>query len=95
VDEDTHFLLEGLSLFKRQAVRFGNDRNDVDDLAQLFHDDDINRPERMTRWVDEIQAAVDARVLDVTVAHSGELLAEVRAMLVLDVFDNRIPASGA
>jgi hypothetical protein len=36
----------------------------------------------MTSWVDKVQAAVDARVLDVTVTHRRELLAEVCAVLV-------------
>ncbi len=47
----------------------------------------------MASGVDEKEAAVDARVLDVSVANSGELLAEVRAVLVLDVLHNRIPAN--
>jgi len=46
----------------------------------------------MAGGADEVQAAMDARVLDVTVTHCGQLLAEVRAMLVLDIFDDRIPA---
>ena len=43
--------------------------------------------------VDEEQGAVDARVLDVAVALRGELLAEVRAVLVLDVLHDRVPAA--
>lgn len=35
---------------------------------------------------------MNARVLDVAVTLSGELLAEVRAVLVLDVLDDRVPA---
>ena len=42
--------------------------------------------------VDEEEGAVNARVLDVTVALRSELLAQVRAVLVLDVLDNRVPA---
>ena len=36
---------------------------------------------------------MDTRVLDVAVANRGKFLTEIRAVLVLDVFDNRIPAS--
>ena len=46
----------------------------------------------MASWVDEIQAAVNTRVLDVAVTDSSELLAKVRAVLVLNVFYNWIPA---
>jgi hypothetical protein len=90
-----HPLLERITLSQRERVRLGDDRNDVDDFAQLLHDDDINRAERVAGGVDEEQAAVDARVLDVTVAHGGELFAEVRAVLVLDVLDNGVPAASS
>lgn len=46
----------------------------------------------MTGRVDEVQAAVDTCVLDVTVTHGSELLAEVCAVLVLDVLDYGVPA---
>jgi hypothetical protein len=42
---------------------------------------------------DEVQAAVNASVLDVSVSHSSQLLAEVRAVLVFDVLDDRVPAA--
>jgi hypothetical protein len=41
---------------------------------------------------DEEDAAVDARVGDEALAHGGELLAEVRRVLVLDVLDDGLPA---
>ena len=47
----------------------------------------------MSGWVDEVQAAVDARVLDVTVTHCRELLAKVCAVLVLDILYNWVPAT--
>ena len=43
--------------------------------------------------VDEVEAAVNAGVLDVAVALGRKLLAQVRAVLVLDVLDNRVPAT--
>lgn len=46
----------------------------------------------MTSWVDEEEAAVDAGIDNVLVSHSGELLAEVGRVLVLDVFNNWVPA---
>ncbi len=43
--------------------------------------------------VDEEEAAVDAGVGDVALAHGGQLLSQVSAVLVLDVFDDRVPAA--
>jgi hypothetical protein len=41
----------------------------------------------VTGRVDEEEAAVNASVLDVLLAHRGELLAEVGRMLVLDLWE--------
>lgn len=46
----------------------------------------------MTSWVDEKKAAMDTRILDVTIANRGKLFPEIRAVLVLDVLDDRVPA---
>jgi hypothetical protein len=46
----------------------------------------------MSGGADEVQAAVNAGVLDISVSHGSQLYAEVRAVLVLDVFDDRVPA---
>ena len=89
--QSTHLDLELLALLDSQAVRLGDDGNDVDDLAELLHHDDVDGAEGVPGRVDEEEGAVDARVLDVAVALRGELLAEVRAVLVLDVLDNRVP----
>ena len=85
-------MLEHLPLLKRQAVRLGDNGDNVHNLAELLHHNDIDRPEGVAGRVDEEQAAVDTRVLDMAVTLRGELLAEVRAVLVLDVLDDRIPA---
>ena len=47
---------------------------------------------RMARGLDEEEAAVDPGILDVSLSLSGELLAQICRMLVLDVLDNWIPA---
>lgn len=85
--------LESNTLFQGKRVGLGNHRNNIDDLAQFFHNDNVNRTELMARGVDKEQAAVNARVLNVSIAHGGKLFAEVRAVLVLDVLDNRVPAA--
>lgn len=46
----------------------------------------------MTSRVDEEKAAMDTRILDVTIANRGKLFPEIRAVLVLDVLDDRVPA---
>ena len=46
----------------------------------------------MSGRVDEEQCAVNPSVLDVTVPHRRQLFSEVRAVLVLDVFDDGVPA---
>ena len=46
----------------------------------------------MTRGLDEEQAAVNTGILNVTLALSSELLAEVCRVLILDILHNGIPA---
>lgn len=87
----TDLLLESVPLLKSQAVRLGNYGNDIDDLTELLHDDNVNGTERMAGWVDEEETAMDTGVLDMAVSHRCELLAKIRAVLVLDVLDNGIP----
>lgn len=89
----THLELETLPLLQRQAVALRNHRNNVNHLAQLLHDNDVDRSQSMASWVDEVQATVNAGILDVSFAHGSQLLAKVCTMLVLDVLDDRIPAA--
>lgn len=46
----------------------------------------------MNSRVDEEKAAVNPSVGDVAVAHSGKLLPQVSAVLILYVLDDRVPA---
>lgn len=89
---NSHLLLEREPLFHRQAVRLCNDRHHVYDFAQLLQHDNVNRTQRMPRGIDEEQRAVNPSVLDMTVSHRRQLFSEVRAVLILDVFDDRVPA---
>ena len=93
INPETHLGLEQIALDQGKAIGLGNDRHDVDDLAKLLHDNDVDRAQRVARRVDEVQAAVDTCVLDVAVTHGSQLLAQVRAVLVLDVLDDRVPAT--
>lgn len=87
-----HPLLERIPFFQRQAVRLGDNGHNIDNFTQLLHDDDVDRSERVASRIDEKQATVDTRVLDVAVANGCELLAKVCAVLVLDVLDDWVPA---
>ena len=86
-------LLERLALLQGEGVGLGNDGHDVDHVGQLLQHDNIDGLERVARGLNEEQAAVDARVLDVALALGGELLAQVRRVLVLDVLDDGVPAA--
>ena len=86
-------ILERLSLLESQAIRFRNDRHHVHGLAQLFQHHNVDRLERVPSRADEVQAAVDAGVLDVPLPLRRELLAQVRTVLVLDVLDDGVPAA--
>lgn len=87
-----HLLLKRKPFFHRQAVRLCDDRHHVHDLAQLFQHDNVDRAQRVTRRIDEEKRAMNPSVLDMAVSHRRQLLSEVRAVLVLDIFDDRIPA---
>lgn len=86
-------ILERLPLFQSQAIGFGNHWHHIDSLAQLLQYDDVNGLESVTGGADEVETAVDTSVLDVALALSRELLAKVGAVLVFDVFDNRVPTA--
>lgn len=48
---------------------------------------------RMTRWLYEEEAAMNSGILDVALPLRSKLLSQVRRVLILDVFDNWIPAT--
>lgn len=47
---------------------------------------------RVTRWLNEEQAAMDSGILNVAFPLSSKLLSKICRMLVLDVLHYRIPA---
>jgi len=91
--QQTHLDLEIIPLLNSQAIRLGNDRYNIDHLTELLHHNHVDGAQRMPRRVDEVQAAVDARILDVPVSHRRQFLAQIRAVLILDVLDDRVPAT--
>lgn len=58
-------VLELLALFEGKRVGLCNDRDNVDGLAELLEDDNIDGLEAMARGRNEVETAVDAGVLDV------------------------------
>lgn len=79
----TNTVLEVQSLVEGEWVSLGDDGNDVDNFGKALHHDDVDRAKRVTGRVDEEQAAMNTRVLDVSVTLSGQLFSEVRWVLVL------------
>lgn len=69
--------LECASLFESKRVGFCDDWNDVYNVSQLLEDDDVNRLQSMSRWLNEEKAAMDAGILDISITLSSELLSEV------------------
>ena len=86
-------VLEHLPLLQSQAITLGNDRHHVHRLAQLLQHHNVNRLQGMAGRADEVETAVDARVLNVPLTLRGQLLAQVGAVLVLDVLDDGVPAA--
>ncbi len=60
---------------KVRAVTLGNDGHDIDKLAQLLEHDNVDGLQSVAGRLDEEQAAVDARVLEVALTLSSQLLA--------------------
>jgi hypothetical protein len=87
-----HLILEAVTFLQSETVTFCDNRDDVNDVAELLHHDNINGTEAVAGGIDEIQAAVNAGILDITFTLSSQFLAQVRGVLVLDVFDDRVPA---
>jgi hypothetical protein len=86
-------LLERLTLLQSERVALSNDRYHVDKFAELLENHNINRLQGMAAGLDEEQAAMDSGVLQISLALSSELLAQICRMLVLDILDDRIPAA--
>jgi predicted RNA-binding protein len=86
-------LLELGTLLEGQAVALGNDRDDIDKLTELLQHNNVDGLQRVAGGLDEKQAAVDTGILEVALTLGGELLAEVGAVLVLDVLDDGVPAA--
>lgn len=88
----THSLLECHDLIIGKGVGLRNDRNQVDLCVKTAHDLDIQWLQRVTCWLDEVYAGVDAVVNNV---HTVDLVLsiQIRIEARLDVLDNRSPRS--
>lgn len=78
-------MLERFPLLKSQRVGLGDNGHDVDNFAELLHDDNVNRTQGVTRRIYEEQGTMDAGVLNIAVAFCRELLAEIGTMLILRI----------
>ena len=66
-------LLESTAFLKCQTVCFGNHWNHVDNIGELLQNDDIDRLQCVTRWLNKEEAAMNSRILDVAFTLSGKL----------------------
>ena len=67
-------VLEKLPLLQGETISLGNDGHDIDRLAELLENDNVDRFEGVASRGDKVQAAMDARVLDVSLSLSSQLL---------------------
>lgn len=58
-------VLELLALLESERIGLGDDWHNVDGLAQLLEDDNVDGLEAVARGGNEVKTAVDAGVLDV------------------------------
>jgi len=86
-------VLKQLSLLQSETISLGNDRHHIHSFAQLLQHDNIDRLQRMAGGANEIQAAVDAGILNVPLSLRCKLLAQICTVLILNVLDNGIPAT--
>lgn len=86
-------LLELQTLLNSQGIGLGDDGNDIDDVGKLLQYDNIDRLERVAGSLNEEEAAVDTGVLNVLLSLRREFLSQVRGVLILDILDDRVPAT--
>lgn len=86
-------VLERLPLLQGETVALCNDGDDVDNIAEFLQDNNVDWLERVAGGLNEEQAAVDAGVLNVSLALGGEFLVQVCAILVFDILDDGVPAA--
>ena len=86
-------LLECAAFLEGQGVSFCNDWDNVDDVREFLQNNNIDRLEGMTGWLDEEETAVNTCVLNIAFALGGEFFSEVGRVLVFDVFDDGVPAA--
>jgi hypothetical protein len=79
----TRLALEVVPLFDGQRVTLSNDGDNVHNLGEFLHHDDIDGAQRVAGWVDEEESAVDAGIDNVLVTHRRQLLAKVSRVLIL------------
>jgi len=89
----TDVLLELFPLFQGEGVGLRDDGNDVHYFAELLHYNNIDGAEGVSGGINEEEGAVDSSVLDMLVTHGGQLLSQVRRVLVLNVLDDWVPAT--
>jgi hypothetical protein len=88
--EGAYPLLELKQVCRAQRVGLGHNGNQVDACAELLHNLNVQRLQRVASGPDEVQAGVDTEV-DLVGAARLLLLQHVRLVLVVEEFDNGLP----
>lgn len=86
----TYPLLEPRKVRGAQCVGLGHDGNQVDACAELLHNLNVERLQRVARRADEVEAGVDTEVDLVSTARLL-LLQHVRLVLVVEELDDGLP----
>ena len=86
-------VFEQLPLLQGQTIRLRDDWDHIHGLAQLLQHDNINRLQRMSGRRNEVQAAMNAGILNIPLTLGCEFFAQVGGVLILDIFDDGIPAA--
>jgi hypothetical protein len=89
-DSGTYTLLEGGNLIIGESIRLGDDGNEIDLGVQAAHDLNIERLERVTSWLNEVDTSVDAVVNNV---HAVDLVLGIQVCIeaLLDVLNDWAP----
>jgi hypothetical protein len=89
-DSGTYTLLEGGNLVVGESVGLCDDGNQVDLGVQAAHNLDIERLERVTSWLNEVDTSVDAVVNNV---HAVDLVLGIQVCIeaLLDVLNDWAP----
>lgn len=87
----TNLFFEIFAFFRGHGVGLGDDRYDVDLVAEPLHELDVERLESVAAGRDEVQATMNARVRRCCLARHTGLRIQELFILRLNEVDDRLP----